>query len=151
MSDTLVVVNDPSITVVIADTSSTVVANDPQVTVVNVVQKGDPGGIVVIPTVRAVFNAISPVFITTLAIGTVISSATVNILSPFDGIGALVTVGTLSMSDQFVKNNDVDILAAAVNLVPINQKLLADTSIYLFLNPGTVATSGEVLITLEVI
>lgn len=112
--------------------------------------KGDKGDAGYQPLqISAVFNALSPVVIDTVQTGTILTTATINILEAFDGVGANVSVGTDTDHEKYIALSEIDITQAVTNHVAINHQLTENETIKLFLNAGTLATGGKVYIRID--
>lgn len=114
--------------------------------------KGDKGdaGIYNPPQSEVInFNDLSPITLQEMPAGTVLTFATVSIIEAFDGAGAFVKIGTDLENDRFVKMSEIDIAQPGLNTVAVNQVLDQTETIKLFINAGTLATSGKVFVRIE--
>ena len=95
------------------------------------------------------FNDLSPIPLTTLQANDKVIKATVILNQAFDGAGASVTVGTDAVQDLIVSNTDIDITDVGTYEVFPQYFATGSTELKVFIAPGTLATTGEVFISLE--
>lgn len=96
------------------------------------------------------FNDLSPISLTTLQANDKVIKATVIISQAFDGAGASVMVGTDAVQDLIVGANDIDITDVGTYEVFPQYFATGSTELKVFIAPGTLATTGEVFISLDV-
>jgi hypothetical protein len=95
------------------------------------------------------FNDASPVTLTTLAAGKRVVSVLVSVQTGFDGAGASVTVGTDAVPDLIVSDADLDITSPGTYSVSPLHKAVALDVLKIFITPGTLATTGEISVSLN--
>lgn len=97
-----------------------------------------------------VFNSTSPSNLVTLQTGKKVIKATVLVNQEFDGIGASVTVGTDATPDLIVADTNIDITSLGTYEVFPNYTTVASTVLKVFITPGSLATTGEIFVSLDI-
>ena len=95
------------------------------------------------PPVNFSFGDASPAVISSGQPGQTILQISVNVLVPFDGAGASLSIGTLASPALFVESSQLDLTIVSEFEVNVGKSLPPNTDIVATINPGTGATSGS--------
>lgn len=85
----------------------------------------------------------------TVPVNSVVLKMAVNIITPFNGVGASISLGTLANNNLLVSAQQTDLTVAAKFEIDPNVNIVAASDIYIFINAGSGATQGNGWVTLE--
>lgn len=115
-----------------------------------VMQTGEAGGIA--PVLRTfTFGVPSPMLLHTVQGPTLLAGVELDIRTPFNGVGAQLSIGQPGQPDRFMLAGENDPAFAAQYEVFPNLELAPGEGIYLFITPGAGATAGAGVVILNLI
>lgn len=131
----------------------TVTVSQSGVTVVSLGIQGPPGaagpsGAAAAP-VNFSFGDASPAVISSGQPAQIILQINVNVITPFNGVGASVSVGTVASPSLFVASSQLDLSTATEFEITVGLPLAANTNIIATITPGQGATAGAGWILIE--
>ncbi|GIW32383.1 MAG: hypothetical protein KatS3mg071_2557 [Meiothermus sp.] len=115
-----------------------------------VMQTGEAGGIA--PVLRTfTFGVPSPMLLHTVQGPTLLAGVELDIRTPFNGVGAQLSIGQPGQPGRFMLAGENDPAFAAQYEVFPNLELAPGEGIYLFITPGAGATQGAGVVILNLI
>lgn len=125
------------------------VVEDIEVTVLEVAEQGPagPGG-GALTTINFSFGDAARVIALSL-MGRIVSAVNINVATPFNGVGASLSIGTLTAPNLLVAPTQLDLSVATEFEIKPNVKFQSPTDIYLTITPGAGATQGAGWLVLE--
>lgn len=95
-----------------------------------------------ISPINFAYGDASPRVIIPALVGKIILSVNINVATPFNGVGAVLSIGTLSNPSLLVSSTQLDLSMATEFEISPNYVFGISTDIYLTLSPGAGGTQG---------
>lgn len=102
-----------------------------------------------LPTIYFSYGDATPDTIYTPSSNQIITAITVTVLTPFNGVGAKVSIGTNANPTLLAAEDETDLSILGSYEIDPEVQVLAGTSIRKFITPGAGASQGQAMIQIE--
>lgn len=143
--EVLVIEADAPAGVLVTEIETVLLVEDTEVVLLEVIEQGPPGpqgldGSAIAPINFAYGDANR--IIIPASTNKIVLVVNINITTPFNGVGASLSIGTLASPALLVAPTQLDLSVATEFEIAPNMKLITPTDVYLSITPGAGATQG---------
>lgn len=154
VESSIVYVND-AILVTEVEVAAEVISAEEEAVVIESIEigpqgiKGDKGDSGLVTRKTFSYGDATPVIIATMEAGSVVHAVDLSIVTAFDGVGAVLSIGTLADHDLLMGIDQNDPAMEGVYCSSPAYKFNVETVVYLFITPGAGANVGDGMIVIS--
>lgn len=137
----LVVERDEPALVLTTEIETTLLVEETVIELIEVAEQGAPGAPGGFNSINFAYGDATRIILPAV-VGKVVLAVNVNITTPFNGVGAQLSIGTLASPALLVASAQLDLSVATEFEINPNVRFGTATDIYLTITPGAGATQG---------